>query len=83
MRRIIQDKKSFCFRGLANHIMISGLAKQIHWYDPPGFQPKLPGKHDALLKRTNIDIERFFIDIDEDRCGAPQRHDFTCGSERK
>jgi len=83
LRGIVQNEHPLGFGNRCDRIVIRGLPEQINRNDRFRLEPALLGDRDAVFQRIGIDIERRFIDIDEDGRGAKKGHHLAGRAERK
>ncbi len=81
LRGVIEHEQAFGLRDLGNCIMIGALAEQVDGNHGARLQAALLRRRDATPERTGIHVVGCFVDIDEHRRRAGQRHGFAGRAE--
>ena len=80
---VIEHEQALGLRDLGDRIVVGALAEQVDGDHGPGLQAALLRRRDATPERGGIHVVGCFIDIDENRRRAGQRHGFAGGAECK
>ena len=83
LRGVIEHEQALGLRDLGDRIMVGALAEQVDGDHGPGLQAALLRRRDATPERGGIHVVGCFVDIDEHRRRAGQRHGFAGRAERE
>ena len=80
---VVEHEQALGLGNCADGVMVGALSEQIDRDHGLRLQAELLCGRDAALQRSSVHVEGRFIDIDEDRRGARQRHNFAGRAERE
>ena len=83
LRRVVEHEQALGRRDRADRVMVGALPEQIDRNHRDRLEAEPLRRGDAALQRSRIDVEGRFIDIDEHRCRAGQRHRLAGRTKRK
>src|SRR5215831_15073482 len=75
MRRILNDHQMVTRGNCKDGLHIAGLPSKVHWNN------RLCAWRDGVFYAPDINVERFKVNVDEDRNSVDRKHGSGCGDE--